>query len=74
MMTALNVEGIGLYIQNMKDNETNPKFIKQAGRYASLSGSAAGLAVKLAGEKFLGVKIDRDMHSEQLKVILGKLS
>lgn len=57
----------------MSDKENNPKFLKQAGRYANLSGSAAGLAVKLAGEKFLGFKIDRDMHSEQLKAVLGNL-
>lgn len=57
----------------MDDKSDNPKFIKKAGRYASLSGSAAGLAMKLAGEKFLGLKIDRDMHSEDLKKILGNL-
>ena len=57
----------------MSENENNPKFLKRAGRYANLSGSAAGLAAKMAGEKFLGIKIDRDMHSEQLKGILGNL-
>jgi predicted unusual protein kinase regulating ubiquinone biosynthesis (AarF/ABC1/UbiB family) len=54
-------------------SEDNSKFIKKAGRYASLSGSATSLAMKLAGEKFLGLKIDRDMHSEDLKKILGNL-
>lgn len=57
----------------MSDSENNPKFMKQAGRYANLSGSAAGLAMKLAGEKFLGIKIDRNMHSDQLKSVLGNL-
>lgn len=57
----------------MTDKEHNPRFIKQAGRYANLSGSAAGLAAKLIGERFLGVKIDRDGHSEQLRLILGNL-
>jgi predicted unusual protein kinase regulating ubiquinone biosynthesis (AarF/ABC1/UbiB family) len=54
-------------------SEDNSKFIKKVGRYASLSGSATSLAMKLAGEKFLGLKIDRDMHSEDLKKILGNL-
>ena len=57
----------------MSDKEKNTKFLKQAGRYVSLSGSAAGLAAKLAGEKFLGVKINREAHSDQLKDILGNL-
>lgn len=57
----------------MTDKEENPRFIKQAGRYANLSGSAAGLAVKLAGERFLGIKINREGHSDQLRAILGNL-
>jgi len=55
------------------NEDEKPQFLKKAGRYASLSGSATGLAVKLAGEKFLGIKIDKDMHSDQLKQVLGNL-
>ena len=55
----------------MSSDDSN--FVKKAGRYASLSGSAANLAIKLAGEKFLGLKIDREMHSDDLKNILGNL-
>jgi len=57
----------------MTKNEDKPQLIKQAGRYASLSGNATGLALKLAGEKFLGLKIDKDMHSDELRKVLGNL-
>jgi predicted unusual protein kinase regulating ubiquinone biosynthesis (AarF/ABC1/UbiB family) len=56
----------------MTDDET-PKLGKQIGRYASLSGSAAGLGAKLIGEKFLGLKINKDAHSDQLRAALGNL-
>lgn len=55
------------------DMNDSPQFFKRIGRNASLSGSAVGLAARLAGEKFLGVKIDRDIHSEELMRILGNL-
>lgn len=48
-------------------------FVKKTKRYASLSGSATGLALKLAGEKLLNIKIDRDVHSDQLMQVLGEL-
>ncbi len=54
-------------------SDESPQFLKKAGRYASLSGSATGLAMKLAGEKFLGIKIDKDIHSDQLRQVLGNL-
>jgi len=57
----------------MADNFDNANFLKKAGRYASLSGSAANLAMKLAGDKFLNLKIDKGAHSNQLKDILGGL-
>ena len=57
----------------MNNTEDQSQFFKKAGRYVSLSGSATGLAVKLAGEKFLNIKIDRDIHSNDLKNILGNL-
>lgn len=56
-----------------EDLNDNPRFIKKVGRSASLGGSVFGLATKLAGEKFLGRKIDRELHSEELKQILGTL-
>lgn len=55
------------------DIDDSPQFFKKVGRTANLSGSAIGLAAKLAGEKFLGLTIDRDLHSEELMQILGNL-
>jgi predicted unusual protein kinase regulating ubiquinone biosynthesis (AarF/ABC1/UbiB family) len=54
-------------------NTEKPSITKKAGRYASLSGSATNLALKLAGERFLGIKIDKNLHSEDLKRVLGNL-
>ncbi|MEM8590032.1 MAG: AarF/ABC1/UbiB kinase family protein, partial [Pseudomonadota bacterium] len=42
-------------------------------RYARVSGTMSGLAARLAGERYLGVKIDRDKHSRDLKDALGGL-
>lgn len=42
-------------------------------RYGRVSGTMAGLATKLAGEKFLGLKIDRADHARALTTALGNL-
>ncbi len=42
-------------------------------RYGRVSGTMAGLAAKLAGEKFLGLKIERNEHAEKLVLALGNL-
>jgi len=42
-------------------------------RYAKVSTSVGGLAARLAGERYLGVKIDRDSHARDLKNALGGL-
>ncbi len=42
-------------------------------RYGKVSGTMAGLAAKLAGERFLGFKIDRPEHAAQLMSALGNL-
>lgn len=55
------------------DLNDNPQFFKKVGRSANLGGSVLGLATKLAGEKFLGRTIDRDVHSQELTKILGNL-
>lgn len=57
----------------MNDNEDQSRLLSKAGRYANLSGTMVGLAGRLAGEKFLNIKIDRDMHSDQLMKALGNL-
>lgn len=55
------------------DLNDSPQFFKKIGRSASLSGSALGLAARLAGDKFLNIKIDKDVHSAELMAILGNL-
>lgn len=45
----------------------------RVGRYTKVSGTMAGLATKLAGEKFLGLKIEREDHAIQLMQALGNL-
>lgn len=47
--------------------------LKRLGRYAKVSTKVGGLAAKLAGEKFLGVSINREDHAKFLKETLGNL-
>jgi predicted unusual protein kinase regulating ubiquinone biosynthesis (AarF/ABC1/UbiB family) len=42
-------------------------------RYARVTTAVGGLAARLAGERFLGVKLDRARHAEDLRVALGGL-
>ena len=42
-------------------------------RYGRVSGTMAGLAAKLAGEKYLGIKIEREEHAQKLVESLGNL-
>lgn len=42
-------------------------------RYGRVSTTVAGLAARLAGEKFFGIKIERGQHAEDLMQALGSL-
>mgnify|MGYP000264042658 CR=1 FL=1 len=42
-------------------------------RYTGVGGTMAGLAAKLAGQKFLGLNIDKDVHAADLTAALGNL-
>lgn len=42
-------------------------------RYTRVGGTMAGLAAKLAGERYLGIKIERGEHARQLTEALGSL-
>ncbi len=42
-------------------------------RYAQVSGAVGGLAARLAGERYLGLKLDRDRHARDLTAALGGL-
>ncbi|MCB1537963.1 MAG: AarF/ABC1/UbiB kinase family protein [Rhodospirillales bacterium] len=49
------------------------RLTSRIGRYTKVSTAMAGLAARLAGEKFLGLNIDRDVHARQLLESLGAL-
>lgn len=42
-------------------------------RYAKVTTAMGGLAARLAGEKYLGIKIDREQHASDLRAALGGL-
>ncbi len=43
------------------------------GRYARVGASVGGLAAKLAGQRYLGLALDRDKHATDLRAALGGL-
>lgn len=43
------------------------------GRYAKVGASVGGLAAKLAGQRYLGMTLDRDKHASELRAALGGL-
>lgn len=45
----------------------------RARRYARVGSAVGGLAVRLAGQRYLGLEIDRKEHAEDLKIALGGL-
>ena len=42
-------------------------------RYAKVTGTMGNLAVKMAGERYLGIKVDREKHAAELRDALGGL-
>ena len=42
-------------------------------RYAKVTSTVGGLAARMAGERYLGMKIDKDVHAAQLREALGGL-
>jgi len=42
-------------------------------RYARVSTAVGGLAARMAGERYLGIKVDRDSHAKELRAALGGL-
>ena len=43
-------------------------------RYAKVTSAMGGLAARLAGEKYLGIKINREQHASDLRAALGAVS
>lgn len=56
-----------------KDDDEASRLTSRIGRYTKVSTAMAGLAARLAGEKFLGIEIDRDTHAQALLGALGGL-
>jgi predicted unusual protein kinase regulating ubiquinone biosynthesis (AarF/ABC1/UbiB family) len=48
-------------------------FAGRVRRYAQVGSAVGGLAARLAGERFLGIEIDRNLHAAELKAALGGL-
>src|SRR5918997_863728 len=45
----------------------------RARRYGQVGGTMGGLAVRLGGNRFLGIDLDRDKHAGDLRAALGGL-
>lgn len=56
--------------KNLDEKNT---FTGRMARYGRVSGTMAGLAVKIAGERYLGLEINRSEHAEQLMQAMGNL-
>lgn len=54
------------------DSEDN-SLTGRLGRYARVGASMGGVAARVAGERYLGLKIDRSKHAADLKAALGGL-
>jgi predicted unusual protein kinase regulating ubiquinone biosynthesis (AarF/ABC1/UbiB family) len=46
-------------------------FAGRVRRYAQVSSAMGGLAARLAGERYLGLNLDRGRHAAELKAVLG---
>lgn len=55
-----------------KDSEKN-RMTGRISRYASVSTAVGGLAAKMVGQKYFGMKLDRSQHASDLRVALGGL-
>ncbi len=58
----------------MSENYSDkPKTISKLRRYANVTTTVSGLAARLAGERYLGLKIDKKNHARVLREALGGL-
>lgn len=56
----------------MKDQERN-SLGGRVKRYARVTGAVGGLAARVAGERYLGMKLDKGTHAAELREALGGL-
>ena len=57
----------------MVDSEGRPSIGGRLRRYAQVTSTMSGLAARLAGERYLGIELDRGKHANQLREALGSL-
>ena len=57
----------------MADSEERSSIGGRLRRYAQVTGTMSGLAARLAGERYLGIELDRGKHANQLREALGSL-
>ena len=58
---------------NMNDELSSSMTGGRLKRYAKVTSAMGGLAARLAGEKYLGIKKDREQHAADLRAALGGL-
>lgn len=56
-----------------KNSEKGSTIFGEIRRMARTSGAVGGIAARMAGEKFLGIRTDRSAHANDLAAILGGL-
>lgn len=57
----------------MTDNTDRKSFGGTIARYGKVSSTVAGLAARIAGERYLGLTIEREGHAQDLLAALGNL-
>ena len=56
----------------MKDSESK-SLVKQIKRFAQVGGTVGKLATKLASQKYLGIKLNKNKHAAEIRTSLGSL-
>jgi predicted unusual protein kinase regulating ubiquinone biosynthesis (AarF/ABC1/UbiB family) len=57
----------------MADDKRESTLFGEMRRMVRTSGAVGGVAARVAGERFLGIKADKNAHAESLKQVLGGL-
>ena len=57
----------------MSDRQEGSSLFGEIRRMARTSGAVSGIAARVAGQRFLGMRTDKAAHAEDLKAILGGL-
>lgn len=70
MLDFYNIRANSLPMTKNKDESTLGGHLM---RYTRVGGTMAGLAAKLVGDRYLGIKIEREEHAKALTMALGNL-